>query len=297
MDVSISPLPRATAVGPKKKKGTSIPTRAPISASRSLPNPAPRSWFAATITAAALPLPPPRPAATGMFFLIAMVNPTLRPAALRTSSAAFQAIFPSPEGTSSASQLHRDARSAQRHRNLIKEPHHLHQHLHLMVSVGPFAQYRQAEIYLCRGPECDRFHRTPLLQFYHSFLMPLRPYEANRNRRTVFSLQRQASRPPSFFCVLRGESRFLRHSQLPVVVLLIGEGKCFVTQRDVHLGFAVGHGHMQLLVRVLDHDLHGQCVMGNFRVPVEMDLVQQLARPVQARRKERVVPGQIPQSA
>ena len=63
-----SPRPSARAAPPSTQKGTSEPTRAPISASRARDSPAPVSAFMARRTAAASALPPASPAHTGMCF-------------------------------------------------------------------------------------------------------------------------------------------------------------------------------------------------------------------------------------
>ena len=152
--VRISPLPLARAVGPKKKKGTSMPMRRrsqPAGPGRALCRAA---CIEPASTAAALPLPPPSPAATGMFFLISIDRPASVPADPEHLGRRLPGDILLPRrAPHRLSQLTLNAGSAERYRHLIEEAHHLHQHVHVVVAVRPPAEHGQAEIDLCRRPK------------------------------------------------------------------------------------------------------------------------------------------------
>ena len=92
----------------------SLPNRAPIAASRAVPNGAGASASSARSTAAASALPPPNPPPTGIRFSISIANPLGHRAAPAYASAARSARFRSGGPTSAPRQSMRRPPAATR---------------------------------------------------------------------------------------------------------------------------------------------------------------------------------------
>ena len=98
--LTLSPRPRAIAVPPSIRNGTSDPSSAASPLSRSNESPRSHRRFRPTRAAAASELPPPSPADTGIRFSMLMLAPEATPDSRRRRSAACQARLASPSRSS-----------------------------------------------------------------------------------------------------------------------------------------------------------------------------------------------------
>ena len=80
--VNRSPIPRASAGSPRRKKGTSAPSATPIRMSSARGRFAPQSRLSARSTLAASELPPPIPLPSGTRFVSAISTPNALPVSL-----------------------------------------------------------------------------------------------------------------------------------------------------------------------------------------------------------------------